>query len=74
MHNHLDKTYDDYKKAHQHKCSQVFEVGDLVMVHLHKNKLPRGTRMKLHLRNIGLYPIMETFGDNAYKVDLPPSY
>lgn len=54
VHDHLEKTCATYKdKADQQKRLQVFAVGDLVMVHFCKHRLPVGTHNKLHPQMTG---------------------
>lgn len=48
-----------------------FQVGDLVMVYLTKARLKKGIPSKLQMKRIGPCKILEKYGPNAYKVDLP---
>ena len=48
-----------------------FQVGDLLMVHLNKERLHKGMPYKLKMRILGLFTILATYGNNAYKVELP---
>lgn len=48
------------------------QVGDLVMIHVPKSRLPSGTHHKLKARKLGPFHIILKCGDNAYVIDLPP--
>ena len=48
-----------------------FQVGDLVMVYRNKARLQNGIPSKLQMRRIGPCKILEKYGPNAYKIDLP---
>ena len=52
----------------------VFHPGDLVWVHLRKERFPSLRKTKLHERADGPFEVLEAYGKNAYKVDLPESY
>jgi hypothetical protein len=41
------------------------------MVHLKKARLQKGIPTKLQMRRIGPCKILEKYGQNAYKIDLP---
>ena len=49
-----------------------FEVGDLVLAHLRKERFPRGKYNKLNLKTIGPCNILRKFSANAYEIELPP--
>ena len=51
-----------------------FEVGDLVWVHLHKDRFPPGKFGKLKPRVDGLFKIIEKIEENAYKLQFPNEY
>ena len=51
-----------------------FEVGELVWVHLHKDRFPPGNFGKLKPRVDGPFKIIEKIGENAYKLQLPDEY
>lgn len=59
------------QKADERRKNLQFQVGDLVMVHLNKERLQQGVPNKLQIRRIGPCAILAKYGENAYKVDLP---
>ena len=59
-------------KADLKRRNVQFQVGNMVMVHLNKDRLPRGSHTKLMMKKIGPCEIFEKYGENAYKVALPP--
>lgn len=68
----LESANAAYKQAADlHRREQIFNIGDLVMAHLRKNRLPPGACPKLHDRRIGPFRITHRINDNAYVLDLP---
>lgn len=69
---HLETANATYKTAaDKHRQFKEFEVGDLVMVYLRKERFPAVTYHKLNIKKIGPCRIMQRCGENAYRVELP---
>jgi hypothetical protein len=52
----------------------LFEPGDLVWIHLRKERFPDQRKSKLMPRGDGSFRVLAKINHNAYKIDLPPSY
>jgi len=52
----------------------IFQPGDLVWVHLRKERFPASRKSKLDVRADGPFEVLEAYGNNAYKVALPDTY
>ena len=50
------------------------ESGDLVWLHLRKDRFPDLRKTKLMPRAAGPYKILDKINDNAYKLELPPEF
>ena len=49
-------------------------MGDLVWLHLRKDRFPELRKSKLMPRAAGPYNILEKINDNVYKLELPPEF
>ena len=49
----------------------VFNIGDLVWLHLRKDRFPQERKSKLRPRADGPFKVLARYNDNAYKIDLP---
>ena len=52
----------------------VSQPGDLVWIHLRKERFPSKRKSKLMPRANGPFEVLERVNDNAYKVNLPGYY
>ena len=48
-----------------------FKEGDMVMVHLKAERLPKGRYTKLIMRKMRPFKILQKYGTNVYKLELP---
>ena len=60
-------------KMNKNKCPMIFEEGELVWLHLRKDRFPEARKTKLHPRGDGPFKILKHVNDNAYKVDISNS-
>ncbi|CAL9121052.1 unnamed protein product, partial [Musa textilis] len=68
----IEKANESYrKKANKHRRKTHFQPGDLVWLHLRKERFPSQRKNKLMPRADGPFEVLERIGENAYKIDLP---
>ena len=72
---HIEKKNEQYAtKANKGRRQVLFKPGDLVWVHMRKERFPTHRWSKLHPRRDGQFQVLERINDNAYKSDLPGEY
>lgn len=62
------------RRANKGRKKMLFEPGDLVWVHLRKDRFPDQRKCKLQPRADGPFKVVQKINDNAYKIDLPSKY
>ena len=59
---------------HKGRKKLVFEPGDLIWLHLSKDRFPELRKSKLMPRADGPFKVLERINDNAYKLELPADF
>ena len=62
------------KNANKHRKPAAFKEGDLVWIHLHKERFPLGCYRKLKPQADGPFKVLQRIGENAYKIELPSDF
>jgi hypothetical protein len=71
----IEKMNEKYRIAASKGCNEVkLEPGDLVWLHLRKERFPELRKSKLMSRAAGPFKILAKINDNAYKLELPPKF
>ena len=68
----MTKMYE--KRANKGRRKILFEIGDLVWVHLFKDRFPEQHKNKLQPRADGPFKVLRKINDNAYEIELPSNY
>lgn len=76
VHDNIEATNRKYKqKADKHlKQKATINEGDLVWVHVRKERFPQLRKSKLMPRAIGPFPVLKKYGNNAFDIHLPEEY
>jgi len=71
----IEKVNERYKTlANRHRKQHNFKVGDLVWLHLRKERFPNLRKNKLMPRTEGPFKILEKVNNNAFKLELPGEF
>ena len=71
----IEKMNEKYRIAASQGRKEVkLEPGDLVWLHLRKERFPELRKSKLMSRAAGPFKILAKINDNTYKLELPPEF
>jgi hypothetical protein len=78
LHEETRTTLEKHNKDHATKMNKnqrpmIFEEGDLVWLHLRKDRFPDERKSKLAPRGDGPFKVLKRINDNAYKIDISKS-
>ena len=60
-------------RLNKNKKEMIFEEGDLVWIHLSKDRFPKDRDSKLKRRGDGPFKVLKRINNNAYIIDIPTS-
>ena len=67
----LQQSNTGYKvREDSRRREKNYEVGDLVLAYLRRERFPKGEYNKLKMKNIGPYRILKKFSANAYELEM----
>lgn len=69
-----EKGRSNAAKANKGRKRMLFEAGDLVWLHLRKERFQQLRKPKLAPRGTGPFKVLHKAGDNAYVLDLPADW
>ncbi|KAL6140474.1 hypothetical protein ACLB2K_058776 [Fragaria x ananassa] len=72
--NILKKNARYQAQTNKHQKPAIFKEGDLVWIHLRKERFPTRRYGKLKPRADGPFKVIQHINDNAYKIELPGNY
>jgi hypothetical protein len=68
----LQSSSQEYKRREDPNRQELqFEVGDLILTHIRKERFPRGTYNKMKMKMTGPCKVIRKFGENTYEIELP---
>jgi translation initiation factor IF-1 len=71
----IEKMNEKYRIAASKGRKEIkLEIGDLVWVHLRKDRFPNLRKYKLMPRAVGPYKVLAKNNDNVYTIELPPDF
>ena len=80
---HLKKVHEDTRHTIEHQVQRlatklninkqpvIFNIGDLVWLHLRKERFRNECKSKLLPRDDGPFQVLARYNNNAYKIDIP---
>ncbi|XP_057994977.1 uncharacterized protein LOC110659821 [Hevea brasiliensis] len=72
---HLEKKNEQYAShANKGQKPMIFEPGDLIWIHLRKERFPNQRKSMLHPRSDGPFQVLKRINNNAYKIELLSDY